>query len=544
VRYNFGLADGVLKGRGSLLRLRYVYTRRARQTKETYAVALQSNMRVKLARLEWDRRVQAKHSRAQHERLLLTGDLQARVQATDLWAEYTRACAEQRTHPIQVLQEQLETPALALRRYRISHAGALALACALRRVVSFGTLQSVALEHMDIRGDSAAVLAAALCSARCPLRALSFSGNPLSLEGAARGAARGNSCAAALDDLLWKVPTLTELALADAQLGPEGVARLGDSLQGHPRLTALDLSDNTLRAVPSDMFAAASAAGQVLAINERLLSLRYDWNNLAGRAGLAFLGGPGFPAQGLLLNGTLRRLSLRHTGVCRSAATTAALARCLASGAAALDSLDLAHCGVRGAEAVVLSEGVVANGTLRSLVLDGNQLGEAGYRALMRRVGRNRAVASEQALESRGGPRVLPMVELMRLFDEADQDGSGEMDGEEMTAFLRKLGFSEAPALTPLRPIPNRSLRTRSLRMQALPHPLPPITVSDAASSAPHPSCLTSSPRTRRRSTARRTARGSSPRSTATDPARSRPSLCPRPLGFPLPLRDGPVLRY
>jgi hypothetical protein len=468
VRYNFGLADGVLKGRGSLLRLRYVYTRRARQTKETYAVALQSNMRVKLARLEWDRRVQAKHSRAQHERLLLTGDLQARVQATDLWAEYTRACAEQRTHPIQVLQEQLETPALALRRYRISHAGALALACALRRVVSFGTLQSVALEHMDIRGDSAAVLAAALCSARCPLRALSFSGNPLSLEGAARGAARGNSCAAALDDLLWKVPTLTELALADAQLGPEGVARLGDSLQGHPRLTALDLSDNTLRAVPSDMFAAASAAGQVLAINERLLSLRYDWNNLAGRAGLAFLGGPGFPAQGLLLNGTLRRLSLRHTGVCRSAATTAALARCLASGAAALDSLDLAHCGVRGAEAVVLSEGVVANGTLRSLVLDGNQLGEAGYRALMRRVGRNRAVASEQALESRGGPRVLPMVELMRLFDEADQDGSGEMDGEEMTAFLRKLGFSEAPALPPppadSQPIPQDAIPERQPR--------------------------------------------------------------------------------
>ena len=162
---------------------------------------------------------------------------------------------------------------------------------------------------------------------------------------------------------------LYALSLAKNDLSDAVLARVLESLAGHPTLADLDFAQNRAGSLTCEGF------GTFLGETTQLTALDCSWGQMRNKSALSFV-------KSLAKATLLVRLNLSWNGlgdpniVCH-------LGDMIGSIQCKIEELDLSHCRMDGRAAHVLAGRLVLNKSLKVLKLDGNPLGAAGVRRLL-----------------------------------------------------------------------------------------------------------------------------------------------------------------
>ncbi len=181
-------------------------------------------------------------------------------------------------------------------------------------------------------------LADVLLQDTCKITSLSLAGNRL-----------GDQAVVGLAEALGNSRALTEVNLSDCAIGCAGACKLAESFEYNQRTTTLDLSWNHIRA------RGGKALAQCIRYNQAITDLDLSWNGIGQRVD------------------DNRQPGAEDIGGAIAANTI-------------LQRLDLAHNRVEVPGAFVIADGMDRNKTLTKLVMDGNPIGHAGGRELLRTI--------------------------------------------------------------------------------------------------------------------------------------------------------------
>ena len=243
---------------------------------------------------------------------------------------------------------------------------------------TFGCLKYFNLSNNNIGEEGAKHIAQALSDSNGPrLVKLELASNKMGDKGTA------NVIRALADSPL--IRTLMYFDISGNECGQESAVEMGKYLQDEVCvLEHLDISWNMIRnEVSAEVF-------NGLASNINLTYLKFGWNGV----------------------------DLKGCG-----------AICEALKACALVELDLNHCNISGAGAIVLAEGLKKNTMLRKLTLDGNNLMQSGARALVKS-----SIASGAHTDKSGVDRIISMIECnlqsvdSTTFNKAEPAGKYRLD--------------------------------------------------------------------------------------------------------------------
>lgn len=199
-------------------------------------------------------------------------------------------------------------------------------------------LTTVDLSNNRIGLTGAIELASVLLQDTCMISSLSLAGNRL-----------GDRAAVELAEAVGNSRALTEVNLSDCAIGCAGACKLADCLEYNQRATTVDLSWNHIRA------RGGQALAHCIQYNQVITDLDLSWNGI------------GQPVDGN------RQPGAEDIGGAIAANTT-------------LRRLDLAHNRIEVVGAFVIADGMDRNKTLTKLVMDGNPIGQAGGRELLRTI--------------------------------------------------------------------------------------------------------------------------------------------------------------
>lgn len=105
----------------------------------------------------------------------------------------------------------------------------------------------------------------------------------------------------------------------------------------------------------------------------QLEHLDLGWNLIRGESGAQLL-------NGLASNSSLKYLDIGWNGI--DVEACGSLGKCLET--CMLEELDLNHCNITGAGALLIADGLKRNKLLRRITLDCNNLKQSGARALVK----------------------------------------------------------------------------------------------------------------------------------------------------------------
>lgn len=249
---------------------------------------------------------------------------------------------------------------------RLGTKGAVALAAALR-VNAAAT--SLVLTGNAITPSAGLEIVRAVNESRF-ITSLDFSVNALGkteLLSSRSGAGVPVRGGAVINELLGLGSVISHLSLRGNHLTDSDVALFADTLSENVNLLSLDLSDNKLG--PS---AAATLAG-VLSRNSDLRTINLEWNQLGSTACRMLL------ADGFLQNNTIKSFNLSACGL--DDASAQLIARIISENAT--EEITIANNRLSSTGAEVIAKALLPDSSLTSLVMDGNNIGDSGCRALV-----------------------------------------------------------------------------------------------------------------------------------------------------------------
>jgi len=204
---------------------------------------------------------------------------------------------------------------------------------------------------------------------------------------------------------------LQHLSVQKNQIGDKAIAQLMESLIDNNQLLSLDISQNRAE------IAAGTGAGVMLQENRTLTSLDCSSNMIRGKGALLF-------AEGLGENDGLVELNLAWNGFGDQApcgAIGVAMEHCNT-----LQTLNIGYNRINIRGATMMASHLEKNGTIRSLIMDGNPIGMGGIRLLMQ--------AAKKAGNANDFPPELSLHNcdkasgLKNTFNPAEPAGEYEID--------------------------------------------------------------------------------------------------------------------
>ena len=435
-------------GRNSMIKISYIFTRKDRMNLGTSALCVQTAYRCHLARAKFER--QKARIEELSNRQILNPEIVEKLDKEHTWDSYLQICLEENAKPVSECRRQFSNrESFRLENYYVPYRAVCAICRMLVEVYPHGRLKNLELKKIGINSPGMVVIANAIRVGCTALNSLTLTGNHITQE--ANDVAQANhpitnrlgkglSGCRAIAEAVNETKTLRRLSFAGCRLGDEGLAEIAKALQDNRSVEFLDLSDTNedpMGAMPR----AAKEVGKMLAVNVDLIEVQLHSIGFPGQSALALLGGGNYTSIGLRLNASLRILNLRSNNLCRSLAANAALRDFLSRDTCFLEHLDLGYNHMDQHGVLVFSDGLIANNSLRNLILDGNELGVVGCRMLLSYRGRKTVLGtSTQGLaDSAISRKPKSKIQVRTIFEKFDRDHSGAMDVREMHEFLDSL---------------------------------------------------------------------------------------------------------
>ena len=444
-------------GRPSSLRIKHMLTQKVKMTFNRGCIMLQCAYRNRLARIRAGEQKQIMHGFRNRD-ALLHGHVN-HLGADYFWNEYSRFCLEEGAHVVSELKRQFEhKEKLKLVNQYLSLRGVRALGRMFTSVYPEGVLRSLEISFAGLNSPGMVMLAQAIKAGCTALTSLKLDGNPFTQEtnDVSRASnpttnrlGRGLSGCRVIAETISETTTLKTLSLQSCKIGNLGLAAIATALQTNRSIEFLNISDTNMPR-PEGMPRAATELGKMLEVNTDILELQCHSVVFPGDSALALLGGGSFyKATGLRSNSALKVLNLSRNNLCRSHSANAALRDFLCSDTCFVEHLDLGYNHMDSVGVLVFSDGLIGNNSLRSLILDGNELGVIGCRTLLSYRGRKTVIGGSTAGMSEVAKMRKPksMLDVRKIFDEFDADGSGALDVIEMEEFLSTVTDSLAASV-------------------------------------------------------------------------------------------------
>ncbi|CAK9252797.1 unnamed protein product [Sphagnum jensenii] len=331
--------------------------------------------------------------------------------------KYLGACIRENIIPIAklVLRKNQST------KIDLSHSG---LHDKLGKVLSEYLEDLPNVESIDISGN-------ALTDVSLPLLIHSFQNMPnLKYLNLSRSKIDDEASTALADYLANPLCPLISLVLQNADIDDYECARFISCLKSNYHLRELDMSSNLLGSAEifhgstkiKKFTAGGMAIAEYIASKDcRLHTLKLGWNSIKMASSLDI-------AKSISVNETLLYLDLSYNGLGEAAGEYIgdALQR-----NQTLQTLLLENNHLNGRACYCICAGILENTSLTRISLDKNPIGEFGAKSIIQVINGLRELAASATDPVKG----------LDLFLQADTDGNGTIDRNELTALLDKFGF-------------------------------------------------------------------------------------------------------